>query len=187
VREKNNKSPTAVVLFIFVGNVGIKPATTPLINRFGFRGLLLASTVITAVVMAGLGFTTATTPLPVIAALALVSGITRSTGLTVYSTVGFADMAPEQMRDANTLFATTTQLAAGLAVTVATVALRIGRPVPRSRAQRDGLQRRVLPARRHLAGRGCRGAAAASRVRRRCPPAVACRGLTGTRLTGRQH
>ena len=27
----------AVVLFIFVGNMGIKPATTPLINRFGFR------------------------------------------------------------------------------------------------------------------------------------------------------
>jgi EmrB/QacA subfamily drug resistance transporter len=123
----------AMVLFIFAGNVGIKPATTPLINRFGFRALLLASTAITAVAMAGLGFTTAATPLPVIAALALVSGITRSTGLTVYSTVGFADMAPGQMRDANTLFATTTQLAAGLAVTVATVALRIGGLFPEAR------------------------------------------------------
>ena len=76
--------------------------------------------------MAALGFTTAATPLPVIAALALVSGITRSTGLTVYITVAFADMAAEQMRDANTLFATTTQLAAGLAIAVATVALRLG-------------------------------------------------------------
>ncbi|HEX8009251.1 MAG TPA: MFS transporter [Trebonia sp.] len=116
----------AVVLFIFAGNVGIKPATTPLINRFGFRALLLASTVVTAVVMAALGFTTAATPLPVIAGLTLISGVTRSTGLTVYSTVGFADMPPGQMRDANTLFATTSQLAAGLAVAVATVALRIG-------------------------------------------------------------
>ena len=116
----------AVVLFIFAGNVGIKPATTPLINRFGFRAVLVASTVVTAVVMAALGFTTAATPLPVIAALALVSGITRSTGLTVYSTVGFADMPAEHMRDANTLFATTTQLAAGLAIAVATVALRLG-------------------------------------------------------------
>jgi EmrB/QacA subfamily drug resistance transporter len=116
----------AVVLFIFVGNVGIKPATTPLINRFGFRALLLASTVVMAGVMAGLGFTTAATPLPVIAALTLVSGITRSTGLTVYSTVGFADMPREQMRDANTMFAMTSQLAAGLAIAAATVALRIG-------------------------------------------------------------
>jgi EmrB/QacA subfamily drug resistance transporter len=116
----------AVVLFIFAGNVGIKPATTPLINRFGFRAVLVVSTVVTAVVMAGLGLVTATTPLPVIAALTLVSGITRSTGLTVYSTVGFADMPAGYMRDANTLFATTSQLAAGLAIAVATVALRVG-------------------------------------------------------------
>ena len=35
----------AVVLFVFVGNIGIKPATTPLLNRFGFRPLLVVSTV----------------------------------------------------------------------------------------------------------------------------------------------
>ena len=34
----------AVTAFVFAGNVGIKPATTPLINRFGFRAVLLAST-----------------------------------------------------------------------------------------------------------------------------------------------
>ena len=116
----------AVTAFIFVGNVGIKPFTTPLINRFGFRWLLVVSTVGTAVVIAALGFTTAATPLPVIAALTLISGITRSTGLTVYSTVGLADMAPELMRDANTLYAMSMQLGAGLAIAVATVALRIG-------------------------------------------------------------
>ena len=116
----------AVTAFIFVGNVGIKPLTTPLINRFGFRWLLVASTVGTALVIASLGFTTAVTPLWVIAALTLVSGVTRSTGLTVYSTVGLADMEPELMRDANTMYATSMQLGAGLAIAVATVALRIG-------------------------------------------------------------
>ncbi len=34
----------AVTAFVFAGNVGIKPATTPLINRFGFRPLLIVST-----------------------------------------------------------------------------------------------------------------------------------------------
>jgi EmrB/QacA subfamily drug resistance transporter len=116
----------AVTAFIFAGNVGIKPLTTPLINRFGFRWLLVASTAGTAAVIAALGFTTAATPLPVIAALTLISGVTRSTGLTVYSTVGLADMAPELMRDANTMYATSMQLGAGLAIAVATVALRIG-------------------------------------------------------------
>jgi MFS family permease len=120
----------AMVLFIFAGNVGIKPATTPLINRFGFRAMLVTSTLVMAAVMAALGFTTAATPLPVIGGLALISGIVRSTALTVYSTVGFADMPPERMRDANTLFATTQQLSNGLSVAVATVLLRLGGLLP---------------------------------------------------------
>jgi EmrB/QacA subfamily drug resistance transporter len=120
----------ALAAFIFVGNVGIKPATTPLINRFGFRSLLVASTVVMAVVMAALGFITAATPLPVIALLTLISGATRSAALTVYSTIGFADMPADRMRDASTLWATTSQLAAGLSVAFATVALRIGGLLP---------------------------------------------------------
>jgi hypothetical protein len=116
----------AVTAFVFAGNVGIKPATTPLINRFGFRPLLIASTLGTAVIVAALGFTGASTPVALIAALALASGVTRSTGFTVYSTVGLADMVPELMRDANTLAATSMQLGAGLAIAGATVALRVG-------------------------------------------------------------
>jgi MFS family permease len=116
----------AVTAFVFAGNVGIKPATTPLINRFGFRPLLIVSTLGTAVIVAALGFTSASTPVALIAALALASGITRSTGFTVYSTVGLADMVPALMRDANTLAATSMQLGAGLAIAGATVALRAG-------------------------------------------------------------
>jgi MFS family permease len=116
----------AVTAFVFVGNVGIKPATTPLINRFGFRSVLVAATLGTAVTVAALGFTTAATPIAIIALLALISGATRSTGLTVYNTVGLADMPPELMRDANTLAATGTQLGAGLSIAIATVVLRIG-------------------------------------------------------------
>jgi MFS family permease len=116
----------AVTAFVFAGNVGIKPATTPLINRFGFRPLLIVSTVGTALIVAALGFTTASVPVAVIAGLALASGITRSTGFTVYTTVGLADMPPALMRDANTLAATSMQVGAGLAVAGAAVALRAG-------------------------------------------------------------
>ncbi len=121
----------AVTAFIFVGNVGIKPATTPLINRFGFRPLLVTSTGCMALSMAGLALISAATPLAVIAALALVSGAARSAALTVYNTVGLAEIEPAEMRDANTLAATTTQLASGLAIAAATVALRLGGPLGR--------------------------------------------------------
>ena len=38
----------AVVLFVFVGNVGIKPATTFLYGRFGFRSMLITATLLLA-------------------------------------------------------------------------------------------------------------------------------------------
>ena len=120
----------AVTLFIFAGNVGIKPATTPLINRFGFRTYLVASTLGTVTVVALLGLVTAATPLWVTAFLALVSGVFRSTGMTAYSTVGFTELPADEVRDANMLLAALTVLAAGIAVAVATVALRVGSLLP---------------------------------------------------------
>ena len=58
------------MLFIFVGNIAIKPATTVIYRRYGFRRILLvASTTLaaTTVVFAGL---TQSTPLAVIALIA---------------------------------------------------------------------------------------------------------------------
>jgi EmrB/QacA subfamily drug resistance transporter len=115
-----------IVLFIFVGNVGIKPTTTPLLNRFGFRTVLITSTIGLATSMIALGCTTNRTPLALIILLTLASGIFRSVALTAYNTVALGDVPNERMREANTLAATTTQLASGLAVAGATVALRVG-------------------------------------------------------------
>jgi hypothetical protein len=119
----------AVVLFVFVGNIGIKPATTPLLRRFGFRPVLVAATTGTAATMVAAGFFTSVTPIVVIAAVALLSGAGRSTGLTCYSTIAFSDTPRDQLRDANTMQATAQQLSIGLAVPAAAVALRAGRPL----------------------------------------------------------
>lgn len=118
-----------LVLFVFVGNVAIKPATTPLINRFGFRPVLLTSALVLAASTAAFGLTSAATPPAAIAALAVVGGAARSAGLTVYNTIVFVDLPPGQIREANTLSATANQLAAGLSVAVATVVLRVGHRV----------------------------------------------------------
>ncbi len=119
----------AVVLFVFVGNITIKPATTPLLRRLGFRSVLVVATAGAAATMVAAAFFSAGTPVVVIAAVALLSGMGRSVGLTCYSTIAFSDTPPEQMRDANTLQATAQQLAVGLGVPVGTMALRAGRPL----------------------------------------------------------
>jgi MFS family permease len=119
----------AVVMFVFVGNIAIKAATTPLLRRFGFRPVLLTATVVAAATMVCAGLLTAATPLALIAAVALLNGVARSTGLTCLSTIAFSETPPAQLRDANTLQATAQQLCVGLSVPVAAIALRAGRPL----------------------------------------------------------
>jgi MFS family permease len=130
----------ALVLFVFVGNIGIKPATTFLFGRLGYRPVLIVSGVTLAGTMVGCAFLTAGTPLWLIGALAVVSGAARSVGLTGYSTLAFADIPQERMRHANALNATANQMAAGLGIAAATVALRIGDPIA------NGLFGRTSPA-----------------------------------------
>ncbi len=119
----------AVVLFVFVGNIAIKPATTPLLRRFGFRSVLVVATAGTAATMVGAAFFSAATPLAVIAGLALLGGVGRSAGLTCYTSIAFSETPPEQIRDANTLQSTAQQLSIGLGVALGAVALRAGGPL----------------------------------------------------------
>lgn len=118
-----------LVMFVFLGNIGIKPLTTPLLSRFSFRSVLIVSTIGLAGSAVAIGLCTASTPAWVIAALALVSGIFRSTALTAFSTVGFATIDTGERRAANTLVSVIQQVCTGLGVAVATVALSIGQTI----------------------------------------------------------
>jgi MFS family permease len=116
----------AIVLLVFVGNVGIKPATTFLYGRFGFRAMLITGTVGLSASLAALAFVDESTWLVVTGLFVLAGGVARSVALTGYSTLAFAEVPEEQMRDANVLQVTTMQLCAGLGAAVGAVALRIG-------------------------------------------------------------
>jgi EmrB/QacA subfamily drug resistance transporter len=116
----------AVVLLVFVGNVGIKPATTFLYGRFGFRAMLIAATVGLSASLIALAFVDEGTWLAVIGLFVLAGGVARSVGLTGYSTLAFSEVPEPMMRDANILQVTTQQLCAGLGAAAGAVALRIG-------------------------------------------------------------
>jgi len=121
----------AVVLFVFAGNIGIKPATSYLLNRFGFRTILLAASLTLAASVAAAGLVTSRTPVLVIIVIAAVSGVGRSVGGTSYNTLSFCDVPETQMPHANSLAATAQQLSIGLGVAAATIALRLGDPIGR--------------------------------------------------------
>jgi EmrB/QacA subfamily drug resistance transporter len=115
-----------VVLFVFVGNIAIKPATTPLLQRFGFRWVIIGATALLGASMLAAAAITADTPVAVVAFVALMSGVARSVGLTGYVNVGFSEIPADRMNNANTVSATATQLAMGFGIAAAAVALRIG-------------------------------------------------------------
>lgn len=116
----------SMVLFVFLGNVAIKPATTWMLRTFGFRPVLITATGCAAASMALAGLLTAGTPLWLVAAVLTFGGVARSVGFTAYATITFADIDGPRLSPANTLSATIQQIAAGFGVAVGAVALRVG-------------------------------------------------------------
>ncbi len=119
-----------LVLLLFAGNVGIKPATSPLIRRFGFRTVLIGSLIAGALVLGVIATLRPTTPVVVIGVALVLSGAFRSIGFSAYNTLMFADLAPEQMVDANTLSSTLQQVATALGVAVGALVLRLAGEIP---------------------------------------------------------
>jgi EmrB/QacA subfamily drug resistance transporter len=115
-----------VVIALFAGNIGIKPATTPLMRRFGIRAVMLGAVIASAVCLVGIAFLRDTTPLAIILILLVLSGTFRSIGFTTYNTVAFADVPGDRMTSANTLMSAVQELGAGLGVAVGALLVRLG-------------------------------------------------------------
>jgi MFS family permease len=117
------------VAFGFVGNLAIKPVTTPMLRRFGFRVTLLVAGIAAAATVLGCALFRPGWPLPVVLAVVLLTGVFRSIGFTAYNTVAFADVPEGRIGHANTVHATLQQLAIGLGVAAGALTLRIGEAV----------------------------------------------------------
>jgi EmrB/QacA subfamily drug resistance transporter len=118
-----------VVIALFLGNVAIKPTTTPLMRRFGIRTVMLAAIVASAACLVGMAFVTAATPLVLLLPLLVASGVFRSVGFTTYNSVAFADVEAARMTHATTLNSTLQELGAGVGVAVGALLVRLGAPV----------------------------------------------------------
>jgi EmrB/QacA subfamily drug resistance transporter len=120
-----------LVVAVFVGNIGIKPWTGPLLRRFGFRTVLVGAGIGAALTVLACGLLTARTPLPLIVLVLFASGVFRSIGFTAYNTIAFADVTADEMGNANTLSTTIQQLTMGLGIAAGALALRAGGPIAR--------------------------------------------------------
>ena len=115
----------AAFLTLFAGNLGIKPATSPLLRWLGFRTVVIGAALGAIVTTALIATLSGATPIVFTVALLVASGAFRSIGFTVYNTIAFADIDAAELTDANTLSSAIQQVAVGLGAATGALALRL--------------------------------------------------------------
>lgn len=114
-----------MVAAVFVGNIGIKPATTPLIRALGFKPVLIGAAGAGAVTFAVCALATPQWPDAVLFGVLLLSGVFRSIGFSAYMTLQYADVGAHQLPSANAISNTFVQLGNALGVAVGALLIRL--------------------------------------------------------------
>ena len=112
-----------LVLWYGTTNLGIKPWTSGILRRHGFRGVLLGNTLLNALAIGGCALIGPGTPLPAAAALLALAGASRSLQFTSLNTLAFSEVPAVQTAAANTLFNTAFQAAVGMGIALGAVLL----------------------------------------------------------------
>lgn len=115
----------AMVTALFLGNLTIKPATTPLMRRLGIRRVLLINGGLTVLCFVALASLNESMSAVVIALVLYVSGALRSVGFTAYNSLAFSDVSGDDLTHANTLNAAVQELASGIGVAVGALLLGV--------------------------------------------------------------
>ncbi len=115
----------AMVAALFLGNLTIKPFTTPLMRRAGIKRVLLINGVASVGCFGLLAWLNPDLHVVVIAVILYVSGALRSIGFTAYNTLAFSDVDGSDLTHANTLNASVQELAAGLGIAVGALMLSV--------------------------------------------------------------
>jgi len=112
-----------LVLAMFAGNLTMKPITTPVLRRFGFRKVLLVNGVITGVLIILCGLLAPQTPKLAIIVVLFLHGLSRSMQFTCLATLAFVDIPKGLMSSATSFAAVAQQLSMGMGVAVGAVSL----------------------------------------------------------------
>ncbi len=122
-----------------VGAVLMKLVSRPLLQRFGFRRLLVANAALVGAMIMGMGLLERTTPTILVLTLLLVSGFFRSLQFTCMGALAYADLEPRQMAGGTTIVSVGQQISMSLGVAVGATVLGaatrlLGEAAPRADA-----------------------------------------------------
>ncbi|MDY7533043.1 MFS transporter [Pseudomonas sp. Bout1] len=113
-----------LVLAVFAGNLAMKPFTTWVMQRWGFRPVLMINGVLGVLAIAACALLDERMSWALILFILFVGGLSRSMQFTLFNTLGFADIPKAQMSDASTLFSMFFQLSMAMGVAIGALLLR---------------------------------------------------------------
>jgi EmrB/QacA subfamily drug resistance transporter len=122
---RNAVNSGALLMPYFLGNLGMKSVTTPILVRFGFRKVMVTATGCSAASIAAFGFLSPQTPWAALVTLLFFAGCARSMLLTAITSLTFADIPLAQRGAASTLSTVSTQVSATLGVAVGAILLAL--------------------------------------------------------------
>ena len=123
-------SPEAAGMFSVltaIGAIATKPVIGRVIRRFGFRTVLFASALLTAVTTAAPALLATATPFWLIAVALVLGGLARSTQFTAANTLAYADAARSEVSGASTLATVVQQVGLSLGVSYGGLVLHLAR------------------------------------------------------------
>ncbi|WP_018605199.1 MFS transporter [Uliginosibacterium gangwonense] len=107
-----------------IGAIFMKTIAAKILQRYGFRSVLVTNTVLVTASLAVIGLFTRTTPAMVIISILLLGGCFRSLQFTSLNALSYADIDKPVMSQATSMASVVQQLAAGMGITVGALALQ---------------------------------------------------------------
>jgi len=112
-----------ITLSTALGAMTMKTATPVILRRWGFRRVLIANALISAVFVAACAGFTATTPIPVMIAVLVMGGFFRSLEFTSLNLIAYAELDASTMSRATPLVSVAQQLSISTGVAVGALAV----------------------------------------------------------------
>jgi EmrB/QacA subfamily drug resistance transporter len=110
-----------------VGAIMVKPATSFVLRRSGFRNTLFANGIACALLLAACAAFRPSWPVAAIYAVLVTSGCLRSLQFTAFNTIAYADVPTARMSAATTLYSALQQVSLTIGIPVSAGALQLAR------------------------------------------------------------
>ncbi len=108
-----------------VGNLAMKPATIWITRKFNFRSVMVVNGTLLALAVFLQSYLQPSTPYILIVILLFFAVLTRSMQFSSLNTLAYADIVPEKMSNANTLYNTFQQLSMALGIAMGAIFLHL--------------------------------------------------------------